>query len=138
MYQHIIQNQFNIFHNGLAVVVLVGHSLITGLTESNFSFLPSWRRPLSCFWRRQSVLSLPWLGHRRKTGLVQGPHCTCSVSQVHRYAAQINKGINIHNKVKCLKRLHISQTLIHKTNHKYIRCWITLDESECQITTLKL
>lgn len=107
----------DIFHNGLAVVVLVGHSLTTGYIESKFSFLPSWRRPLSCFWRRQSVLSLPWLGHRRRTELVPRPHCTCSVSRVHRYAAQINKGIRIHNKVKCMKWLHISQTLIHKINH---------------------
>lgn len=40
-----------------------------------------------------------------------------------------------------MKRLHISQTLIHKINHEHIRCWITLDESsisEYQITTLKL
>lgn len=107
----------DIIHNGLAVVVLIGHSLNTGYIESKFSFLPSWRRPLSCFWRRQSVLSLPWLGHHRRTELVPRPHCTCSVSRVHRYAAQINKGIRIHNKVKCMKWLHISQTLIHKINH---------------------
>lgn len=107
----------DIMHSQWVIGTSIGKAWLLGTLKAISIFLPSWRRPLSCFWRRQSVLSPPWLGHRRKTGLVPRPHCTCSVSRVHQYAAQINKGISIHNKVKCMKRLHISQTLIHKINH---------------------